>query len=190
MQKSRACALSIDISGPHRAEGTEDHEVTKPKYLLVETPEEAPIERALTATESKQIEEDNKRWENIIATCKDTNYKLIEILMVEVLPSTSTHAVIGALNRFYSRLRFWGLPTYRLHSGCAGEFTHHNLRRWAAHRGIHVATTMPESKASNGRAECLVARLKVQIRALLSANSLEPGMWPHAARYLNDPRVC
>ena len=128
MQRSRACALSIDISGPDRAEGTEDHEVTKPKYLLVgaytfpvfdkaawevmegakiptpeefereggldaddgeewETPEEAPSERALTAAERKHIEEDNKRWENIIATCKDTNYKLIEIPMGEVLPS-------------------------------------------------------------------------------------------------------
>ena len=35
MQKSRACSLSIDISGPFRSENAEDYEVPKPKYMLV-----------------------------------------------------------------------------------------------------------------------------------------------------------
>ena len=35
MRKSRACALSIDLSGPHRTLGVEDYEVNKPKYVLV-----------------------------------------------------------------------------------------------------------------------------------------------------------
>ena len=75
---------------------------------------------------------------------------------------------------------------YRLHSDCAGEFTHGGLRQWANHRSIHMTTTMPESKASNGRAERLVGRLKQQIRALLNGHSLGPEYWPHAARYANE----
>ena len=237
MQKSRACALSIDISAPsgfHRSTGAEDQEVGKPKYMLVgahtfpifgkpttatvpedvptpspkdwedeirrdaepvdeakepaawEVPEELPASKALSAAERKRAEEDNKRWATIIAACKSNDYRLIEIPLVEILPCKSTHAVIGALNKFYARLRSWGLPIYRLHSDCAGEFTHSSLRQWATHRGIHVTTTMPESKASNGRVERLIGRLKQQIGALLSGHGLDPGLWPHAARYANE----
>ena len=118
-----------------------------------------------------------------MAACKDTNSTLVEIPMVEVLSCKSTHAVLGGLNRFYAKLRFWGLPVYRLHSDCAGEFTHGTLRQWANHRGIHVTNTMPESKASNGRAERLVGRLKQRIRVLLNAHRVGPAFWPHAARY-------
>ena len=153
---------------------------------LWEVPEDRPMARVMTAGERQKLEEDNRRWESIINTCRDHNYRLVEIPLVEILPSKSTHAVIGALNRFYERLRAWGLPVYRLHSDCAGEFTHPNIRQWATHRGIHVTTTMPESKASNGSAERLVARLKQQIRALINAHSLGPGYWPHAARYANE----
>ena len=149
-------------------------------------PEELPASKALSAAERKRAEDDNKRWATIIAACKSTDYRLIEIPLVEILPCKSTHAVIGALNKFYARLRSWGLPIYRLHSDCAGEFTHSSLRQWATHRGIHVTTTMPESKASNGRAERLIGRLKQQIRALLSGHGLDPGLWPHAARYANE----
>ena len=46
-----------------------------------------------------------------------------------------------------------------------------------------MTTTMPGSKASNGRAERLIARIKQQVRALLNAHSMAPEMWPHAARY-------
>ena len=35
MQKSRACALSIDVSGPFKVDNAEDYEVKKPKYMLV-----------------------------------------------------------------------------------------------------------------------------------------------------------
>ena len=137
----------------------------------------------MTPSEKHRLEEENKRWEGIIATCRDTDYKLVEIPMVEILPCKSTHAILGALNRFYAKLRFFGLPVYRLHSDCAGGFTYGSLRQWANHRGVHVTTTMPESKASNGRAERLIARIKQQVRSLLSAHSMAPEMWPHAARY-------
>ena len=278
MQKSRACSLSIDVSGPFKVDKAEDYEVNKPKYMLVgaytfpvfaslegktepleakiPTPEEAsellrdgevdarpasaadqgrhapsdpmskdrgsheplghchapsdpipgdrgsheplgqchdehlcdlheevsPI-RDLTSTEKKRLEAENKRWEGIISSCKDTGYELVEVPFAAVLPSKSTQAIIGGLNRFYSKLRSLGLPVYRLHSDCAQEFTHPSLRQWANHRGIHVTTTMPESKASNGRAERLIGRLKQQARALLSHHQLAAAFWPHALRY-------
>ena len=246
MQKSRACTLSIDISGPFRSDKAGDYEVAKPKYMLVgaytfpvfdtksghedQHPEVAiptleqaeellregevdavpvpsdfpegqgsqsaevdeqqwdhvvdpPAERTLTAAERKSMEGDNKKWETIMATCKSTDYCLVEIPFAVVLPAKSTHAIIGGLNRMYAKLRSMGLPVYRLHSDCAQEFTHTSLRQWANHRGIHVTTTMPESKASNGRAERLIGRLKQQVRALLSHHKLEAQFWPHALCY-------
>ena len=245
LQKSRACCLSIDISGPFWVEKAEDYEVAKPKYMLVgaytfpvftsgklvkeppaaaiptldeaalleqegevdaraapevdrgshESPdpldeaakyelhEEVPHARALTAAERKRLEAENKKWEGIMASCKDKDYELVEIPFAVVLPTKSTHAIIGGLNRFYAKLRSLGLPVYRLHSDCAQEFTHPLLRQWANHRSIHVTTTMPESKASNGRAERLIGRLKQQVRALLSHHQLPPSYWPHALRH-------
>ena len=90
--------------------------------------DEVPTERRVTPSEKRRLEEENKRWEGIIATCRDTDYKLVEIPMVEILPCRSTYAILGALNRLYAKLRFFGLPVYRLHSDCAGEFTHGSLR--------------------------------------------------------------
>ena len=141
-----------------------------------------------TSLPRRRLEEDNKRWEAIVKECRETNYDIVEIPFVEILSSKSAHSIIGGLNRFYSRLRAWGLPVYRLHSDHAREFTHQSVKDWANHRGIYTTSTMPESKASNGRAERLIGRLKQQVRALLSAHSLEPAMWPHAIRYATEGR--
>ena len=46
-----------------------------------------------------------------------------------------------------------------------------------------MTTTMPDRKASNGRAERLIGRLKRQVRALLSHHQLPPSYWPHALRH-------
>ena len=35
MSKSRACALSIHVSGPHKVTNAEDQDVAKPKYFVV-----------------------------------------------------------------------------------------------------------------------------------------------------------
>ena len=230
LRRSRACALAVDVSGPHHSEA-EDQEVRNPKYFLVgaytfprfrpKLPgvvEDAPIPdleesaglldeatadgtpekweygvgegcaKDLTTSERRRLEEDNKRWETIVKECRETNYDIVEIPFVEMLSTKSAHSIIGGLNRFYSRLRAWGLPVYRLHSDHAREFTHQSVRDWANHRGIYTTSTMPESKASNGRAERLIGRLKQQVRALLSAHSLEPAMWPHAIRYATEGR--
>ena len=35
LSRSRACCLSVDVSGPHKSSGTEDQDVAKPKYFMV-----------------------------------------------------------------------------------------------------------------------------------------------------------
>ena len=238
LARSRACALSIDVSGPHKASGAEDQDVSKPKYFMVgcytfplfhqdqgegeageipkdgaedledevprdpegaasphkedevhpadwEIPEVAPPRpRPLSPSDKKTVTEENKKWADIMAACKEQKYKIVEIPMVEILPGKSTQAIVSALNRFYSRLRSWGLPIFRLHSDCAPEFTHELVKQWAGHRGIHRTTTVPENPAMNGRAERLIGRVKQQVRALLAANDCGPELWPHAVRYV------
>ena len=152
-----------------------------PKSLLWELPEEPPAAKGLSAAERKRIEEDNKRWDTIIATCKSTDYFLVEIPLVEILPSKSTHAEIGALSKFDARLRC--IPTAPGSSPTAACVSGQRIGGFM----IHVTATMPESKVRKGRAEGRIGRLKRQIQALLSAHHLEPGLWPHAARYANEP---
>ena len=96
---------------------------------------EEPVEGVPEEERSKAVE-DNKRWETIAAACKEVTHRIIEIPLVEILPAKSSKAILGALNRFYAKLRSWGLPVYRSHSDCAREYTQESLRQWASHRGI------------------------------------------------------
>ena len=223
MSKSRACALSIDVSGPHKVTNAEDQDVAKPKYFVVgsytyplfgreeevgeagefpkegdveleeelaapeppsewEIPEhEPPKSKPISAEDRKALEADDKRWEDVIAACKQ-NYRIIEIPFVE-MAAKSTQSIICGLNRFYARLRSWGLPAiFRLHSDCAQEFTHALVKQWAGHRGILATTTIPEKPAMNGRAERLIGRVRQQVRALLRANECPPACHPVRGR--------
>ena len=129
-----------------------------------------PKPKPFTSDDRKRIEADNKRWDDVAAACKEQRYRIVEIPMVEILPVKSTPAIISALNRFYARLRGWGLPVFRLRSDCAPEFTHEHVKQWAGHVGIITSTTVPENPALNGRAGRLV--------------ECQPGLWPHATRYV------
>ena len=143
---------------------------------------EEPVEGVPEEERSKAVE-DNKRWETIAAACKEVTHRIIEIPLVEILPAKSSKAILGALNRFYAKVRSWGLAVYRLHSDCAREYTQESLRQWASHRGIVKTTTMPEHPAGNGRAERLIGQIKSQVRAMLHGSAVPVGMWPHAVRY-------
>ena len=167
----------------HRMESADAKPEDPPSlWEILEVPPPRP--RALTPAERKVAEADNKKWADIMEACKEQKYKIIEIPMVEILPAKSTQAIISGLNRFYARLRAWGLPVFRLHSDCAPEFTHELIKQWASHRGIYKTTTVPENPAMNGRAERLIGRVKQQVRALLIGHECGPGMWPHAIRYV------
>ena len=85
--------------------------------------------QSLKGTKQRAVE-DNKRWETIAAACKEVTHKVVEIPMVEIIPAKTSKAVLSALNRFYAKLRAWGLPVYRLHSDCAREYTQESLRQW------------------------------------------------------------
>ena len=48
--------------------------------------------------------EDNKRWETIAASCKEVTHRIVEIPLVEIIPSKNSKSILSALNRFYARL--------------------------------------------------------------------------------------
>ena len=171
--------LLKEEAGTDRHEDHEDH----PGEDTWQVPETPDVMEAVSEGDKQRAVEDNKRWETIAAACKEVTHKVVEIPMVEIIPAKTSKAVLSALNRFYAKLRAWGLPVYRLHSDCAREYTQESLRQWAAHRGMVKTTTMPEHPAGNGRAERLIGRVKSQVRALLHGHAIPVGMWPHAVRY-------
>ena len=161
------------------AEPSEDH----PAESRWDMPEEEDPVGEVSEEDRNKAVEDNKRWETIASSCKEITHRIVEIPMVEILPAKSSKVILSALNRFYAKLRSWGLPVYRLHSDCAREYTQDALRQWASHRGIVKTTTMPEHPAGNGRSERLIGWIKSQVRALLHGHAVPIGMWPHAVRY-------
>ena len=84
----------------------------------------APVPKPIALEHRKRLDAHNAKWDEIAKACKDQKYKIVEVPMMETLPAKSTPAIISALNRFYARLRAWGLPVFRLHSDCAPELTH------------------------------------------------------------------
>ena len=144
---------------------------------------EEPDERGDDWIDEARVKDENKKWETIIATCKEPTYKVLNIPLLEILPSKSPQAIISALNRFYAKLRSWGLPVFRLHSDHAPALTHKSVSDWATHRGIHKTTSLPEQPAGIGKAEMLVKAIKAQVRALLFSANAPALLWPHAARY-------
>ncbi|CAE7419793.1 unnamed protein product [Symbiodinium necroappetens] len=148
-----------------------------------ETPEADDPAFVLSESDKHRIKAENDKWKVIAEGCAEIAHEVVDIPMVEILPMKSAKAIVSALNRFYARLRSWGLPVYRLHSDRARELTDPLVTQWAAHRGIYKTTTVPEQPAGNGRAERLVGKLKQQARALLHSTDAGYALWPHAVRY-------
>ena len=101
-----------------------------------EDPEEADPDCELSAAALRKAKADNAKWQELAEKYKEAPHSIVEIPLVEILPSKSVPSMISALNRFYAKLRSWGLPIYRLHSDRAQELTHPQVSEWAAHRGI------------------------------------------------------
>ena len=148
-----------------------------------ETPEVDDPAFVLSESDKGRIKSENDKWRVIAEGCTEVAHEVIDIPMVEILPTKSAKAIVSALNKFYARLRSWGLPVYRMHSDRARELTDPLVTQWAAHRGIYKTTTAPEQPAGNGRAERLVGKLKQQTRALLHSTDAGSALWPHAIRY-------
>ena len=144
---------------------------------------EEPDRRGVDWIDEARVKGENKKWDTVIAGCKEPSYKVLNIPLLEILPTKSPQAIVSALNRFYAKLRSWGLPVFRLHSDHAQALTHKSVSDWAAHRGIYKTTAMPEQPAGIGKAEQLVKAIKAQVRALLISSGAPPALWPHAARY-------
>ena len=148
-----------------------------------ETPESDDPVFVLSDGDKRRVKSENDKWRVVAEGCVENPHDVIDIPMVEILPNKSAKAIVSALNKFYARLRSWGLPVYRLHSDRARELTDPLVTQWAAHRGIYKTTTAPEQPAGNGRAERLVGKLKHQARALLHSTDAGYALWPHAIRY-------
>ena len=181
---SKETASQAEPTGPPGLETTgyptNEEEVVPQPWEVPEMPDEVADR---SARDVDRIRRENEKWEALVKDCKEPNYDVLEIPLVEILPSKSSKSIISALNRFYARLRSWGLPIYRLHSDSAQELTHHSISEWASHRGIHKTASMPEQPASNGRAENLIGRLKLKARTFLRRCPEHLGLWPHAIRH-------
>ena len=148
-----------------------------------EIPEVDEPKGVVSEHDKAQARDEKAKWDAIIAGCKENRHQVVEIPLIEILPAKTTKAILGALNRFYAKLRAWGLPIYRLHSDCAREYTSDSIKQWAAYRGMYKTTTIPEHPAGNGRTERLVRKVKIAVRALLHSSGAPPKLWPHAARF-------
>ncbi|CAE7264729.1 unnamed protein product [Symbiodinium microadriaticum] len=134
-----------------------------------ETPEVDDPAFVLSESDKGRIKSENDKWRVIAEGCTEVAHEVIDIPMVEILPTKSAKAIVSALNKFYARLRSWGLPVYRMHSDRARELTDPLVTQWAAHRGIYKTTTAPEQPAGNGRAENKLRRVAtppLQCRAI------------------------
>ncbi|OLQ12847.1 Retrovirus-related Pol polyprotein from transposon TNT 1-94 [Symbiodinium microadriaticum] len=139
-----------------------------------ETPEVDDPAFVLSESDKGRIKSENDKWRVIAEGCTEVAHEVIDIPMVEILPTKSAKAIVSALNKFYARLRSWGLPVYRMHSDRARELTDPLVTQWAAHRGIYKTTTAPEQPAGNGRAEQLVRGEEFGAEEQVQEHALKP----------------
>ena len=126
-----------------------------------EIPEVDEPKGVVSEHDKAQARDEKAKWDAIIAGCKENRHQVVEIPLIEILPAKTTKAILGALNRFYAKLRAWGLPIYRLHSDCAREYTSDSIKQRAAYRGMYKTTTRSTQLVTAGRKGWWV-RLRLQ----------------------------
>ncbi|CAE7338840.1 RE1 [Symbiodinium natans] len=124
--------MNVDISGPHRTQKAEDQDVACPRYFIVCNYSFPLFQHPLSQTEKEDVPQDvpipdefeeeppedavpgvggvvdGEDWE--IAEEPDERGddwidEVLNIPLLEILPSKSPQAIISALNRFYAKLR-------------------------------------------------------------------------------------
>ena len=143
--------------------------------------EPAPKERALADKEAEA-------WAKIVDTLRGT-YKVVNLCFSEVLPDKRPTTVTSGLSRVYARLRSFGFPVYGLYTDRGGEMVNSAVRVWSEARSLLRRTSAPESHASNGRVERMLALIRRDARALLASAKVLPRMWPHAIRHATEQRL-
>ena len=126
-------------------------------------------------------------WDSVVETLKGT-YKVVNLCFSEILPNKRPATVASGLSRVYARLRSYGFPVYGLYTDRGGEMVNSAVRIWCEARSLLRRTSVPESHASNGRVERLLALVRRESRALLASAGLKPHMWPHAVRHATEQR--
>ena len=141
-----------------------------------------------TSKEREAAAKETAKWETVVDTLKEP-YRVVNLVFVEILPNKRPSTVVSGLSRVYARLRCFGFPVYGLFTDCGGEMVNAAVRSWCEARSLLRRTAMPESHASNGRVERLLALVRREARALLSASEQDVNKWPHAVRHAAEQRL-
>ena len=137
--------------------------------------------------EPEEEGDDQKLWEDRIEYEEGTVVK--QFTFVEVVASRHSSHVLPAIAKIYTRLRYLGMPVYRLHSDRAAELRSGALKKWCAERDIYRTFTDGDSYKMNGRAEAEVGYLSRATKALLVEAELPDSMWPLALRHAAERRL-
>ena len=138
--------------------------------------------------ERELADKDTAAWASMVDTLKGT-YKVVNLCFSEVLPNKRPTTVTSGLSRVYARLRSFGFPIYGLYTDRGGEMVNSAVRVWSEARSLLRRTSAPESHASNGRDERMLALIRRDARALLASARVPPRMWPHAIRHATEQRL-
>ena len=149
-------------------------------------PDELRVDPTLKEREAADAE--SKMWDTVVDTLTRP-YKVLNLCFSEILPDKRPATVAAGLSRIYARIRNYGFPVYGLFTDRGGEMINSAVRVWCEARSLLRRTTAPESPASNGRVERLLALIRREARALLASASLSPKMWPHAVRHATEQRL-
>ena len=151
-----------------------------------DVPEEPSVDPTLK--EKDAADKETKAWEVVVDTLARP-YKVLNLCFSEVLPNKHPATVAAGLSRIYSRIRNFGFPVYGRFTDRGGEMVNSAVRVWCEARSLLRRTTAPESHASNGRVERILALVRREARALMASAGLTPKMWPHAIRHATEQRL-
>eukprot|EP00435_Cladocopium_sp_Y103_P042410 s480_g11.t1 len=134
-----------------------------------------------------ESEDDTKKWKERIEY--EEGFKIGQLTFMEILPDRKGSSVIEGMSRLHARLRYLGLPLFRLHSDRAAELRTKSLRRWANQRQVLRTYTEGDDYKMNGRVESAIKVLKGQVRTLLTESGESASLWPLAARHAAERKL-
>ncbi|CAE7794535.1 GIP, partial [Symbiodinium necroappetens] len=130
----------------------------------------------------EEIEEEERRWKELLATFKEP---IATTTLYFVVPVNNKRAatMLPAVQKIVMDVKALGYPITRLHSDRGGEFRGNLVRKWALGQGMWPTTTSGSDSAANGVAESGVRFIKRRARVLLDTAGIAKENWPTAVQY-------
>ena len=130
----------------------------------------------------EEIEEEERRWKELLATFKEP---IATTTLYFVVPVNNKRAatMLPAVQKIVMDVKALGYPVTRLHSDRGGEFRGNLVRKWALGQGMWPTTTSGSDSAANGVAESGVRFIKRRARVLLDTAGIARENWPTAVQY-------